>query len=133
MNVRSSVPGSSYGSLSGTSMAAPHVAGAIALLWSDDAGLRRNVAATKLALDDSATDTAGGCGGTTDDNNTFGEGRLDALALVNAARDGAHDRWADTLHEHRPVVGEHHQHPMIGVARRGHPDHCCLARVRSGR
>ena len=34
VNVRSSIPGNSYGSISGTSMAAPHLAGAIALLYS---------------------------------------------------------------------------------------------------
>lgn len=29
-----------------------------------------------------------GCGGTVDDNNNFGEGRLDVLAAVTAARGG---------------------------------------------
>jgi subtilisin family serine protease len=85
VNVRSSVPTSSYANFSGTSMASPHVAGAIALVWSISPTLNRNVAATKLALDNSSTDTAGVCGGTTDDNNTYGEGRLNALKLVQDA------------------------------------------------
>ncbi|MFG1888676.1 S8 family serine peptidase [Micromonospora sp. NPDC049051] len=86
VNVRSSIPGSSYASYNGTSMAAPHLAGAIALLWSAAPALVGDVTATRALLDNSAIDKADAqCGGTADDNNVFGEGRLDALALLSSA------------------------------------------------
>ncbi|GAA5142017.1 hypothetical protein GCM10023340_04810 [Nocardioides marinquilinus] len=86
VNVRSTLPGSTYGSYSGTSMAAPHLGGAIALLWSAAPGLVGDIEGTRALLDGSAVDTEDDqCGGTADDNNVFGEGRLDALALVTAA------------------------------------------------
>ncbi|WP_154795410.1 S8 family serine peptidase [Occultella kanbiaonis] len=85
-NVRSSVPGDAYGTASGTSMAAPHLAGAIALLWSAAPSLIGDIAGTQALLDATATDVDDTtCGGTAEDNNVWGEGRLDALALVQAA------------------------------------------------
>ncbi|WP_199521344.1 S8 family serine peptidase [Jiangella anatolica] len=89
VNVRSSVNGGGYGSLSGTSMAAPHAAGAIALLWSAAPTLVGDIEGTRALLDDSAIDVEDlQCGGTADDNNVWGEGRLDALALLEAAPTG---------------------------------------------
>ncbi|QIX27284.1 S8 family serine peptidase [Nocardioides sp. JQ2195] len=86
VNVRSSVPGGGYASYNGTSMAAPHLAGSIALLWSAAPSLVGDIDATRALLDDSATDRADAqCGGTEADNNVYGEGRLDALALIAAA------------------------------------------------
>ncbi|MFI6938462.1 S8 family serine peptidase [Streptomyces sp. NPDC050418] len=86
VNVRSSIRGGAYASFNGTSMASPHLAGVIALLWSAAPTLAGDVEATRALLNDSATDRADSqCGGTADDNNVFGEGRLDALALLDAA------------------------------------------------
>ncbi|WP_298891009.1 cell wall-binding repeat-containing protein [uncultured Serinicoccus sp.] len=87
--VRSSVPGNDYAAFSGTSMASPHVAGSIALLWSSAPLLVGDLEATKDLLDGTAVDAPDDqCGGTDEDNNVFGEGRLDALALVEAAPRG---------------------------------------------
>ena len=82
---------SSYGSMSGTSMAGPHVAGVVALLWSARPSLARNIAQTKNYLQMSANpgvtvtpvQTCGGTASTQIPNNSFGYGRVDALAAVN--------------------------------------------------
>ncbi|GAA4452774.1 S8 family serine peptidase [Phytohabitans houttuyneae] len=96
--VRSSLPNNTYGSISGTSMAAPHLAGAIALLWSAAPSLVGQITATRQLLNDTAVDKLDAqCGGTADDNNVFGEGRLDALALLNAAPIGETGTLAGTV------------------------------------
>ncbi|MEH1016795.1 S8 family serine peptidase [Micromonospora sp. CPCC 206060] len=88
-NVRSSTR-TGYGSFSGTSMASPHTAAVVALMWSASPAIQGDIAATKAILDDTAIDVdALTCGGTVDDNNVFGEGRLDAYAAVNATPRGA--------------------------------------------
>jgi subtilisin family serine protease len=88
--VRSSVPGGAYRSLNGTSMASPHVAAAVALLWTAVPSLRRNVDGTEAILEQTALHetTAQGCGGepsTQVPNDTYGWGRIDVLAAYNAA------------------------------------------------
>jgi serine protease AprX len=93
VNVRSSTRTSdtSYGNLSGTSMAGPHVAGVVALLWSARPQLVRNIDLTKTILQNTANpavtvtpETCGGTPSTQIPNNSFGYGHIDALAAVNA-------------------------------------------------
>ncbi|MEV6107969.1 S8 family serine peptidase [Streptomyces sp. NPDC051940] len=87
-NVRSSIPGG-YGSKSGTSMASPHTAATVALMWSASPAIRGDVAATEALLNQTAVDTGDTtCGGTAANNNVWGEGKLDAFAAVNATPRG---------------------------------------------
>ncbi|MGW5159132.1 S8 family serine peptidase [Nonomuraea wenchangensis] len=89
VNVRSSTPGGTYDSYTGTSMASPHVAATVALIWSASPALQGDVANTRPLLDSTAIDVNDtSCGGTAADNNVWGEGRLDAYAAVNAAPRG---------------------------------------------
>jgi len=81
-NVRSSLPGGGYGSMSGTSMAGPHVAGAVALAWSAKPALKNNLDATEILLQDAAyrlTHIVEACGGdyVNGPNNSWGYGLVD--------------------------------------------------------
>jgi hypothetical protein len=92
VDVRSSrrTSDTSYGFSSGTSMAGPHVAGVVALVWSAHPQLVRDIAATKSLLENTANpevlvaaETCGGIPSTQIPNNSFGYGRVDALNAVN--------------------------------------------------
>ena len=76
-----------YAFLSGTSMATPHIAGAVALLWSAHPELRNDDDATEAVLNSTAvhilSNTCDG-GSPTTPNNTFGNGRIDILAAVDS-------------------------------------------------
>jgi subtilisin family serine protease len=103
-DIRSSVPGG-YASMPGTSMAGPHVAGAVALLWSVDPSLIGDIEQTEALLAGSAAPIAVdsvcplgpetssetcACGGQGLDavpNNTYGWGLLDVWAAAQEVMD----------------------------------------------
>lgn len=86
VNVRSSVPGGGYDIFSGTSMATPHVTGAIALLWSAAPAMVGDIALTREILGAAAIDHDDeGCGGDPAFNNTWGEGQMDIVASLEIA------------------------------------------------
>jgi subtilisin family serine protease len=120
-NIRSSLPGGGYGTASGTSMAGPHVAGLVALIWSANPALIGQLEATEEIIRQSATpvpvevacplenQSAGNtsllgeldslsagnacaCGGVTGSpNNVYGWGEIDALRAVQLALAGSED------------------------------------------
>lgn len=78
------------GPMNGTSMAAPHVGGEAALLWSAVPDLRGDVQLTywiimQSTLQLTTTEGCGGDGPTDVPNNTFGWGRIDAHNAVSMA------------------------------------------------
>jgi len=109
VDVRSAVP-DGYASFSGTSMAGPHVAGAVALLWSAEPALIGDIDDTESILTESARHrtvdalcssrppdrtTVCACGDDLVDsvpNNVYGWGQLDVWAAVQKLLESHRER-----------------------------------------
>jgi subtilisin family serine protease len=90
VNVRSCIRNGEYASYQGTSMAGPHVAGAVALIISANPELAGQVEAIETILEETAVpkfdpQECGGTPGNAHPNNTYGHGRIDVFAAVNSA------------------------------------------------
>jgi PKD repeat protein len=94
--IRSSVPGGGYALYNGTSMASPHVAGSVALLWANNPELIGQIDLTAWVLQSTAANVikvnpVENCGGiptTQVPNNTYGWGLVDIKAAVDRAKAG---------------------------------------------
>lgn len=88
-DVLSSTPDGTYATASGTSMAGPHVAGVVALVWSANPALIGDIARTEALLRDTAAPYTGDggleCAGSAPGSNVYGFGVIDAYAAVQAA------------------------------------------------
>jgi subtilisin family serine protease len=88
-DILSAMPGGTYGLMDGTSMAGPHVAGVVALMWSAQPRLIGDIERTEQILLQSAQPYEGEpdpCGDGAGPSNQAGHGILNAYAAVRAAQ-----------------------------------------------
>jgi subtilisin family serine protease len=89
VKVLSSTPEGTYAEYSGTSMAGPHIVGAVALIWSAQPKLIGDIDATKKLLEDTAQPYKGlipdPCAGGGHSSNVYGYGVVDVYEAVKQA------------------------------------------------
>lgn len=102
--IYSSIPGDAYASYNGTSMAGPQVAGVVALIISANPTLAGNVDSIENIIKSTCLPLLAGvtCGGLSSNdipNNSFGWGRVNALAAVNKALgiNTGIPKWSDDI------------------------------------
>jgi len=110
VNVRSSIPGNSYGSMQGTSMACPHVTGAVALLISANPELAGEIDVLQKLLKQTAEEKLSSqCPPFVDrPNDVWGWGILNAYDAAVAAQGIALGGLQGTVHDastNLPVTG----------------------------
>lgn len=90
VSVRSAIRGGAYARFSGTSMAGPHVAGAVALIISANPALAGEVEQIENIIRESAIarfaeESCGDIPGSSIPNNTYGYGSIDVVAAIQKA------------------------------------------------
>ncbi|MCB0430706.1 MAG: S8 family serine peptidase [Flavobacteriales bacterium] len=95
-SIRSAADGGGYTTMSGTSMAGPHVVGAVALLISANPSLAGQVdtiedVLERTAIRKTSSQTCSGISGSSIPNNTWGWGRIDILKAVEEVMQSAPD------------------------------------------
>jgi hypothetical protein len=85
VGVWSAFPNNTYAKHEGTSMAGPHVAGAVAVLWSANPALIGDIARTEQILRETARKDIGLANSECGRENLIGAGRLDVYAAVKEA------------------------------------------------